>query len=78
MFTIETFRGHLGTITIQEELILDDFTLDIINLAKLKHRLQSFFKHSKARIVIMMLDTISAMNILSAADDSVMGGAGYS
>ena len=75
----ERFRAaSTGTITIQDELILDLFSTNVKNAGQLKHRLQSTTKHSKARIILIMVDSVTAMNILHAADESVMGGAGYS
>ena len=50
---------------------------NIQNSDKLKHRLKSKTKHAESRIVFIIVDPVTAMTILSSADDSVMGGAGY-
>ena len=58
-------------------MILDLFSTNVHNAGQLRHRLQSTTKHSRARIILIMVDPLTAMNILNAADESVMGGAGY-
>ena len=59
-----------------DELIIENDDISAYNT--LQQRLESSTKSSGARIIIVMTSPTLAALILKAADDSVMGGSGYS
>ncbi|OMJ94263.1 hypothetical protein SteCoe_2602 [Stentor coeruleus] len=64
-----------NTIKLKDELILDND--DVFSYTTLSHRLESTTRDSGARIIVVMVNPVLAGMLLRAADESVMGGAGY-
>lgn len=62
-------------VKLKDELILDND--DIFSYTTLSHRLESTTRDSGARIIVVMVSPVLAGMLLRAADESVMGGAGY-
>ena len=58
-----------------DQLIIDPDDLE--ELEGIQYRLQSTMKDSQARVIVVMCEASIASQVLSAADQSVMGGVGY-
>ena len=71
-----TLQGLLTSpMKVLDQIVIDP--ADVEELEGIKYRLQSTMKDSNARVVVVMCDASIAAQVLMAADESVMGGVGY-